>query len=171
MALKEKAIEDLQFNPFTKIDKEWMLITAGSGTDNCNTMTASWGGVGIMWGKNIATVYIRQSRYTKEFVDREGRFTCTFFGEDNQRAALGLLGRVSGRDVPDKIAQAGITPCAIEGGVTFEEADLVFVCRVLYARYLDPSDFVDTSCDEKWYADGDYHTMYMAEIERVLVKE
>ena len=51
MAFKEVKAEELQMNPFTKIGKEWMLITAGN-EEKCNTMTASWGGVGIMWGKN-----------------------------------------------------------------------------------------------------------------------
>lgn len=74
MAFKEAAIESLQFNPFTKIGKEWMLITAGDEKKH-NTMTASWGGVGIMWGKQVVTAYIRPQRYTKEFVDAEGLFT------------------------------------------------------------------------------------------------
>ena len=53
MALKEVKIEDLTFNPFTKIGKEWMLITAGN-EEKHNTMTASWGGVGIMWGNECS---------------------------------------------------------------------------------------------------------------------
>ena len=67
MAFKEIAIEELKLNPFTKIDKEWMLVTAGN-EEKHNTMTASWGAMGIMWNKNIVTVYIRPQRYTKEFV-------------------------------------------------------------------------------------------------------
>ena len=74
MAFKEIAIESLEFNPFTKISKEWMLITAGDELKS-NTMTASWGGLGIMWGKNVATAYIRPQRYTKEFVDQKDTFT------------------------------------------------------------------------------------------------
>ena len=74
MAFKEVAIESLEFNPFTKISKEWMLVTAGD-EKKSNTMTASWGGVGIMWGKNIATAYIRPQRYTKKFMDETGMYT------------------------------------------------------------------------------------------------
>ena len=96
MAFKEVALEDLDINPFSKIGKEWMLVTAGSGPEDCNTMTASWGGLGVIWGQNVATAYIRPQRYTKEFLDREGRFTLSFFGAGNQREALGLLGKVSG---------------------------------------------------------------------------
>lgn len=45
-----------------------------------NTMTASWGGIGVLWGKNVATVYIRPQRHTKEFVDAGDTFTISFFG-------------------------------------------------------------------------------------------
>ena len=74
MGFKEVKAEELTMNPFTKIGKEWLLITAGN-EEKCNTMTASWGAMGVMWGKNTVTVYIRPQRYTKEFVDREERFT------------------------------------------------------------------------------------------------
>lgn len=40
------------------IGKEWLLITAEK-DGKANTMTASWGGVGVLWGKNVATLYIR----------------------------------------------------------------------------------------------------------------
>ena len=50
MAFHEVPIESLEFNPFKKISKQWMLITAGD-EKKSNTMTASWGGLGIMWGK------------------------------------------------------------------------------------------------------------------------
>ena len=81
MAFREIAIESLEFNPFTKIGKEWMLITAGDETKS-NTMTASWGGLGIMWSKNVATAYVRPQRYTKEFMDKADTFTLTFFKEE-----------------------------------------------------------------------------------------
>ena len=91
MSFTEIKAEELKDNPFDLIGKQWMLITAGN-EENCNTMTASWGGVGIMWGKPTATAYIRDSRYTKEFVDREDYFTLAFFGEEH-REALNLCGR------------------------------------------------------------------------------
>ena len=84
MAFKEVAIESLEFNPFTKISKEWMLVTAGD-EKKSNTMTASWGGVGIMWGKNIATAYIRPQRYTKKFMDETGMYTLSFLSEDTEK--------------------------------------------------------------------------------------
>ena len=75
--LKEVSYKDLKFNPFRLIGDEWMLVTAGNEKDGCNTMTASWGGIGCLWGHNdpVATIYLRPSRYTKEFVDKEDHFT------------------------------------------------------------------------------------------------
>ena len=70
-------LEQMEINPFRMIGRDWMLVTAGN-VEKANTMTASWGGVGIMWGKNVAYVFIRESRFTKEFVDREGRFSLSF---------------------------------------------------------------------------------------------
>ena len=89
MAFKEVDIKSLTFNPFTKIGSEWMLITAGD-QSGYNTMTASWGAVGVMWGKPSATCYIRKSRFTKEFVDAGEYFTLTVL-KDGHRDALNKM--------------------------------------------------------------------------------
>lgn len=168
MTLKEADIKDLQLNPFTKIGKEWALLTAGDG-EKCNTMTVSWGGVGVMWGKDVVTVYVRPQRYTKEFIDTEDRFTLSFYAPEHKRA-LGVLGSKSGRD-SDKVAEVGFHPVRVDGSWAFAEADLVFVCRKLYADDIKPERFTDAACDTDWYPEHDYHTMYIAEIEKVLAKE
>lgn len=168
MAFKEIAIEDLQLNPFQKISRQWMLITAGDELES-NTMTASWGGLGIMWGKNVATAYIRPQRYTKEFVDNSDMFTLSFLPEE-KREALNICGRVSGRDVEDKWAEAGLHPYYVDGTTAVEEAEMVLVCKKLYAQEMYPECFIETECDTKWYPQADYHTMYIAEIVKVLVK-
>ena len=77
MTFHETDIHTLSFNPFDKISKQWMLITAGD-RNGSNTMTASWGGVGHHVGKPVATAYIRPQRYTKEFVDDNEYFTLSF---------------------------------------------------------------------------------------------
>lgn len=168
MAFQEIAIESLSCNPFTKISKEWMLITAGD-EKKSNTMTASWGGLGIMWGKNIATVYIRPQRYTKEFVDANGTFTISFLPEE-YRKALNVCGTVSGKDVEDKWQEAGLHPYPVDGTVAVEEADLVLVCKTQYHQEMKPECFDVAENDEKWYPQKDYHMMYMAEIVKVLKK-
>ncbi len=168
MGFGEVNAEELQFNPFTKIGKEWLLVTAGDEKKH-NTMTASWGAMGIMWGKNVATVYIRPQRYTKEFIDNGEMFTLSFYGEEH-RKALNICGSKSGRDC-DKEKEAGLTPYYTDGTTAFEEADMIFVCRKLYSQPMGPEYFTADWIDEKWYPAKDYHVMYMAEIVKVLVKE
>ena len=90
---KDKTV--LTMNPFDKIGKQWMLITSGD-EDKANTMTASWGGVGVLWGSDVVYIFVRQSRYTKEFIDKTGHFSISFLGEE-YRKALQHLGTVSGR--------------------------------------------------------------------------
>lgn len=168
MGFKEISISELQFNPFTKIGSQWMLITAGN-EEKYNTMTASWGGMGVLWGKNVVTAYIRPQRYTKEFVDANDTFTLSFYGSQ-YKEALNICGTVSGRDC-DKVSKAGLTPFFTDGTTAFNEAELILVCRKLYADHMPPENFIAKENDAKWYPNKDYHTMYIAEIERVLVKE
>ena len=167
MSFKEIKPEELQKNPFTMIGKEWLLVTAEK-DGKVNTMTASWGGMGVMWGKNTAFIVLRPQRYTKEFVDSTETFSLSILDE-SFRKTYGYLGSVSGRD-EDKIAKSGLT-IAHEGATPyFEEAGTVLVCRKLYAQEYQPECFLDTDTEQKWYPDKDYHTMYIAEIIEVLAR-
>ena len=120
-----------------------------------------------MWGKPVAYVFIRPQRYTKEFIDGTDTFSLSILGEEH-RKTLSYLGTVSGRD-EDKISKSGLH--VEHEGVTpyFEEANTVMVCRKLFAQPMDPAGFIDKECDTKWYPQKDYHTMYVVEIEKVLV--
>ena len=101
-------------------------------------------------------------------MDQEETFSLSVLGEE-YRKTLNYFGTVSGRD-EDKIASSGLHVVHEEGTPYFEEADTVMVCRKLYAQPFDPACFIDRSCDDKWYPQKDYHTMYIAEIEKVLVR-
>ena len=169
MAFKEVAIESLEFNPFTKISKEWMLVTAGD-EKKSNTMTASWGGVGIMWGKNIATAYIRPQRYTKQFIDEQKEFSVCVLPEE-YRKALTYCGRTSGKDVADKFAGAGITLDFCGDVPVIKEAGITLICRKMCEGDIDPATFADPEEGAKVYPDKDYHRYYIAEIEKVLVPD
>ena len=162
--IEPKALEG---NVFSRIGTQWMLITAGT-KDCCNTMTASWGGLGVLWGKPVATVYIRPQRYTLEFVEREERFTLAFFGEE-YRKALTLCGTKSGREI-DKIKECNFTVETENGAPYFAEAELVLVCRKAYWQDMDPAHFLDPELDGKWYPERDYHRIFIGEIEQVLRK-
>ena len=158
--------KNLTENVFSLISDKWMLITAGT-AEHCNTMTASWGGLGVIWGAPAATCYIRPQRYTKEFLDREDYFTLSFFDEA-YRKALSLCGAKSGREV-DKAKACGFTVAAGEGKAPyFEQAELVLVCKKAYWQDLDPAHFLDAEIDGACYPGKDYHRMYIGEIVEVL---
>lgn len=168
MSFREVKPEELQINPFTTIGKDWFLVTAGD-EKQYNTMTASWGGMGVLWRKNVVTIYIRPQRYTKEFIDKNERFTLSVLGEE-YRHALNICGTKSGRDV-DKFKEAGINPYFLEGTTAVEEADMIFVCRKMYHQWMEKECFDDKEADALCYPDKDYHMVYVAEIEKVLIKE
>lgn len=162
MSFEKFDITTLPFNPFKAIGQEWTLITAKK-DGVVNTMTASWGTVGVFWRKNIITVGIRPQRYTKEFVDAAELFTVTFFGGD-YKEELGYLGSISGRD-EDKIAKVNFHVTEVEEGApTFEEGSMVLVCKPMMVAPLDPATFAQEEIDGTFYADHDYHVMYTAEI-------
>lgn len=156
--IKPTAVGD---NVFKLIDKDWMLITAGS-IKSWNTMTASWGGLGVLWNKPVAFAFVRPTRHTYGFMERAGRFTLSFFPE-RYRKALAFCGTHSGRDT-DKAAATGLAPLAVApGAVSFKQARLVLVCRKLYTTDIDPARFVDPKID-RLYPKKDYHRLYVGEI-------
>lgn len=159
--------QDINENVFDLIGSQWMLVTAGDSNGN-NTMTASWGGMGVMWGKDVAVTVIRPQRYTMEFVKKNDLFTLSFY-DQQYKPALGICGSKSGRDI-DKAKETGLTPVFQEGTTYFEQAKLVLVCRKLYDSPMDPSNLLDEAVDEKWYPDKDYHRMFVGEIVKVLRK-
>ena len=171
--MKEIAVSELEFNPMTMIAKEWMLVTAGNEKRGYNTMTASWGHLGSMWGHGgglpTAVVYLRPQRYTKEFVDREELFTISVFPEWFKKD-LGYLGCVSGRK-EDKVAKTNLTPVFADDTTYFAQAKLVLICRKLYQQTLTEGGFHDKSILTDHYPNRDLHEMYIGEIIKVLVDE
>ncbi len=157
--------ELLRKNPFQIIGKDWMLITAGDET-KVNTMTASWGGLGVMYGKNVAYIFIRPQRYTKEFVDREDTFSLCFF-DKGYKKTLSYLGTVSGRN-EDKIAKSKLTVVRYEDTPYFDEARLVFICKKLFKQALNTDGLLNEQMKQSFYPSGDNHTLYIAEILDVL---
>lgn len=163
--MKQIEINEFSENPFKLIGSDWMLITVKKG-DKTNMMTASWGGVGILWNKPVATIYVRPQRYTKEFIDNEEYFSLCVLPEE-YRQILNYCGTKSGRD-EDKIAETKLTIDESEKAPIFKESRLVLICKKLYAQDLTEQSFIDKSLVEKNYQAKDFHTMYIAEIEKIL---
>lgn len=152
-------------NPFKMIGKDWFLITAGD-KNHINTMTAGWGGLGVMWGKDSVFVVIRPNRYTKEFVDKNEEFSLSFFDEKYKKELL-YLGSVSGRQ-ENKIKKSGLTVKREDNIPYFSEAKTVMLCKKLYAQEMKEDCFIDNNLIEKWYPEKDYHILYVGEILKVI---
>ena len=166
MSFKEISVKDLKDNFVKIIGDEWMLMSAGD-ESGYNMMTASWGGIGVMWNEPVAVTVLRPQRYTKEFVDNNDVFALSFYGDDKEIHKV--CGSKSGRDT-DKTAQTGLVPVFSDGTVYFEQARLVLICRKMYVSEMSKDSILDENIINKFYPDDDYHYMYVGKIEKVLVK-
>ncbi len=170
--MKEIPLSQLSTDPIHRIAKDWMLITAGTQNRGYNTMTASWGHLGSLWGHGgglpTSVIFVRPQRYTKEFVDREELYTLCFFSAEH-RQALAYLGTHSGRD-EDKVFAVGLTPVFEEDCTYFAEANLVLVCKKLYSAPLVEEGFLDRSILDDCYPKRDLHDMYIGQILRAYSK-
>ena len=171
MSFKEISPFDINDNVFRALDKDWMLICAPDKTKECgaNAMTASWGGLGFLWYKPVATLYVRPQRYTFSLTEESDKYSLCFFDEA-YRDALKICGTKSGRDM-DKISACNMTVSSELDTPIINEARLVLICRKLYADDIKEACFTDTAVKEKAYPKSDFHRFYICEIEKVLIKE
>lgn len=155
---------ELQIDTFSQFDKKWALLTAGT-MDKFNSMTISWGGTGTLWGKPVATTYVRTSRYTHEFMDDNDYFTISFYPED-KKDALKVFGSKSGRDI-DKMNYEGLTAKTVGDTVTFEEAELTLVCKKLFKQKLDEANMPEEVV-KAFYTGDASHDMYIGEVVEII---
>lgn len=166
IALKQTEPEEIRGNAFKLIGKDWMLITAGA-RDGFNTMTASWGGMGVLWDKKVCFSVVRPTRYTYKFLEQNNIYTLSFFSS-RFRKALTVCGTRSGRDT-DKVRESGLTPVFDGDAIFFRQARLVFECRKLYFQDIIPANFQNSDI-ERFYPEKDYHRMYVGEVVRCLAR-
>lgn len=163
---KEISAKDIKENLIECIANEWTLISAGS-EEGFNMMTASWGFAGELWGSDAVEVFIRPQRHTLGFVEKQGYFALSFYGDN--KAIHKICGSMSGRDV-NKSELASLTPVFDSNTVYFEEARLVIICKKQYADDIKEECFIDKD-PLKWYENKDYHRFFIGKIEKVLIKE
>ncbi len=162
-------LNDYITNSFTHFDLDWALLTAGT-IEDFNSMTISWGGLGTLWGKSVAFLFVKPTRYTYEFLMRHDEITITWFAKGDKRA-LKVYGSKSGRDT-DRAALTGLVAQPIEGGVTYQQAKEVMVCQKLFMQQLDKAKLPAEAL--KWYPEGTKeeftHYLVIAEVKQI-VKE
>jgi len=145
-----------------------VLITAQA-DGRVNPMTIGWGTIGIQWRKPIFIAFVRQSRFTKELLDKNGEFTVNVPVGDVDKKILGVCGSKSGRNM-DKIKELGLH---LEEGEKIsvpgiKELPLTLECKVIYKQD-QVLDYLEEESRSHYYAPGsadenDFHTAYYGEI-------
>lgn len=165
--MRRLAVDDFKENIFELI-RQGALLSAGT-VEAYNAMTIAWGTFGFLWGKNVATVYVRPFRYTHQFIKESPFFTITFFAP-RYREDLAIMGSKSGRDM-DKIAASSLHPTALsENIITFQEARITMVCRKIYEQPLDAAQ-LNSADISRYYDTADYHDAFIGEVIDIYVNE
>jgi flavin reductase (DIM6/NTAB) family NADH-FMN oxidoreductase RutF len=162
-------VEGIHENLIRLIGTDWMLITAGT-TDSFNTMTASWGTLGVLWNKPVSIIFIRPQRHTYQFANSHPYYTLSFF-DSKYRDILNYCGSHSGKDV-DKIKNTGLLPVQTDlGNIYFEQAKLVVECKKLYTDDLKENSFIELGLIRMHYPAKDFHRFFIGEIVNVFEKK
>ena len=159
----------------SNVGKGVLLTVAAEG--KVNTMTIGWGTLGIQWGKPIFIAFVRESRYTKELLDKNPEFTVNIPYGQYDKAILSICGTRSGRDM-DKIQQLGLTleepeTISVPG---IRQLPLTLECKVIYRQDQD-SDAINEENTKRYYPipegweKGDYHTAYYGQVTAAYVIE
>lgn len=156
------------------VGKGVLLTAAAEG--KVNTMTIGWGTLGIQWGKPIFIAFVRESRYTKELLDKNPEFTVNVPYGAYDKSILGICGTRSGRDV-DKIQELGLS---LEESVTvsvpgIRQLPLTLECKVIYRQEQEPAA-ISQENTARYYpkengSNGDYHTAYYGEVTAAYIIE
>jgi flavin reductase (DIM6/NTAB) family NADH-FMN oxidoreductase RutF len=159
---KKINVNTLSENFFKTLKDEWGLLTAGN-PESFNSMTVSWGTLGVLWNKPVLICFVRPQRYTFEFMNKSHYYTLSFFNEEN-KDSLNICGKYTGKET-DKIKKAGLTPYTTDlGNVIFEQSRLAFECKKIYTDDFKPENFIDQNIIKATYANNDFHKMYIGEI-------
>lgn len=160
-------INSFDFAPFKEIGDNWGILTADA-DGKFNSMTVSWGGVGVIWNKPSVFVFVRPQRYTYEFMEKGEYFSLSLMNQE-LHPQMAVFGKKSGRDC-DKYAESGLTTADFNGVTYCNEAETVFICRKRCASDLEHTSFSDSAIKDTFYSSGDKHRMYIGEITAILKK-
>ena len=155
---------ELETKPFELFNKDWALLTAGSFEDH-NSMTISWGELGTLWNRKVATVYVKPCRYTYQFMEKNDYFVLSYFDEE-YREGLKVMGSTSGRDI-DKDKESKLTPIDYHGVTIYKEAKMTLICKKIYHNDLILENIPNSEVN-RHYKEEKPHRMYIGEVVEVI---
>ena len=165
-----KKLDELKFAPLNDLNKNYALLTSGS-KDDFNTMTISWGGFGTIWNKPVITVYVKPIRYTYKYMEDNDYFTVSFY-DSKYKDDLIILGTKSGKDI-DKVSLTKLNPMFLDNSVSFNEANITFLCKKIYYQDLNLDLIRDNISDDlynRFYGSDPVHRMYIGEVVDIIKK-
>jgi len=149
---------------FEQIGGKGAFLTGALPGGRANPMTIGWGLIGVVWGRPIFQVLVRPSRHTHGLIEKAGAFTVSVPLPSADRA-LTLCGTKSGREL-DKLAELGIgvVPGKTVPVPTLDIPGAHYACRVVAKTDLVPGGLVSAELRDRYYPQGDLHTLYFGEI-------
>ncbi len=157
-------------NIFRELKEKNAILTAGDKTHGFHSLTVSWGGIGVLWGCDVAFLFVRKSRFTHQFLEKCESVTLSFLDEQ-YKDKVEFMGTHSGKDM-DKMKACGLsyTYDPDYDGAYIKEASYCFKMKKLYEMELS-YDLLSEQLKERFYPTKDMHTMYVCEIKQFLVTE
>jgi len=132
--------------------------------DEVNTMTIAWGGINLIWNKQVFVAYVRYSRYTYDMLQNTDEFTISVPIDNNLRKELGICGTKSGRNT-NKIEKCNFT--MVNGRIVetpiISDCELHFECKVIYKQAMEPNS-IPTDILKRNYTNNDFHVIFYGEI-------
>jgi len=163
-------VTKIQGDVFTLVNKDYTVLTAGD-PSHFNSMVASWGGWGILFNKPAAFSFLRSNRYTLELMNKEQKYTMTFFYDEYKNDIM-QFGQQSGRDSDEKMKNTKLTSVQTPAGnMTYKEAKLIIECKLISVTTVSPNDFLVEE-NKKFVVDAHaqtkaYHKIVFGEITNV----
>ena len=153
--------------PFTT-PKMPAVLSAGN-KDSHNSCVIGWGLLGVAWSKPLFIVYVKPDRYTYQFMETTEFFTVNFIKKSLYKK-FRIYGNKSGRDINKEEESGAQIQYLDNGGITFKEAEEVYVCKVMAKTYFDEKNLSKEIIDFYDKASGlikqtkEPHGVYIGEI-------
>ena len=144
--------------------KQGAFLTVGD-KEKYNTMTISWGSVGLMWRKKMFIAMVRESRYSSEFLDLGKSYTVSIPRENEMKEALGICGSKSGRDI-DKEKEANIKIVKskeVQAPIVYG-CEKYYECKIVFKQEMDLNNMSDEMKEQFYNASETKHVFYFGEI-------
>ena len=160
--------KDMVFLDTFSTPKMPAILTAGDKNSH-NSCMIGWGLLGSAWTKPLFIVLVKPERYTYEFMEKTQFFTVNFIKKEYQ-SKFAPYGNQSGRDINKEEVSGTHIQFLDNGGITFKEAEEVYVCKMFAKTYLEKENMSQELLDiyEKFATQFKQntvpHALYIGEI-------